>query len=167
MPGPLGPEQHLPDAGAGCGPLELDHRHGGGDGAGLDEVGLVGAGKIVAARRLDSRIKNVFATLAVEHKLVLIAGSTGFIVGDVQPLLRLNVTCIAEEGQLRQHGTYGGGGRVTTTSAAEEEDKSTRVTLEKTAAEAGFEVGDLARVTVVLERKDNVLWLPPPATSWA
>jgi TldD protein len=27
-------------------------------------------------------------------------------------LVRLNVTCIAEEGALRQHGTYGGGGRV-------------------------------------------------------
>jgi TldD protein len=66
----------------------------------------------IAARRLDGRIKNVFATLAVEHKLVLVAGSAGFIVGDVQPLLRLNVTCLAEEGPLRQHGTYGGGGRV-------------------------------------------------------
>jgi len=66
----------------------------------------------IAARRHDPRIKNVFATLGVEHKLVLIAGSSGFIVGDVQPLVRLNVTCIAEEGTARQHGTYGGGGRV-------------------------------------------------------
>jgi TldD protein len=66
----------------------------------------------VAARRHDSRIQNVLATLAVEQKLVLIAGSSGFIVGDVQPLIRLNVTCIAEEGGSRQHGTYGGGGRV-------------------------------------------------------
>ncbi|MBI1814098.1 MAG: metalloprotease TldD [Deltaproteobacteria bacterium] len=66
----------------------------------------------IAARRHDPRIKNVFASLGVERKLVLIAGSAGFIVGDVQPLLRLNVTCIAEEGSLRQHGTYGGGGRV-------------------------------------------------------
>ncbi|HUI26042.1 MAG TPA: metalloprotease TldD [Candidatus Kryptonia bacterium] len=66
----------------------------------------------IVARRHDSRIKNVLATLGVEQKLVLIAGSSGFIVGDVQPLIRLNVTCIAEEGTLRQHGTYGGGGRV-------------------------------------------------------
>jgi len=66
----------------------------------------------IIARRLDGRIKNVLATLAVERKLILVAGSTGFLVGDVQPLLRLNVTCIAEEGELRQHGTYGGGGRV-------------------------------------------------------
>ncbi|MBI4515244.1 MAG: metalloprotease TldD [Deltaproteobacteria bacterium] len=66
----------------------------------------------VVTRRLDSRIKNVLAALGVEHKLVLIAGSSGFIVGDIQPLVRLSVTCIAEEGSLRQQGTYGGGGRV-------------------------------------------------------
>jgi TldD protein len=66
----------------------------------------------ITARRHDARIKNVLATLGVEQKLVLIVGSAGFVVGDVQPLIRLNVTCIAEEGTLRQHGTYGGGGRV-------------------------------------------------------
>ena len=55
---------------------------------------------------------------------------------------------------------YGGGGRIT---AAEEEDKSTRVSLETPAAESGLELGDMVRVTVVLERKDDVLWLPPQA----
>ncbi len=55
---------------------------------------------------------------------------------------------------------YGGGGR---TEGLDEEDKSTRITLEASAAEAGFELGDLARVTVVLERKEDVLWLPPQA----
>jgi TldD protein len=39
-------------------------------------------------------------------------GATGLVVGDVQPLVRLNVTCIAEEGGNRQQGTCGGGGRV-------------------------------------------------------
>jgi TldD protein len=66
----------------------------------------------ITARRQDARIKNVLATLGIEEKRVLIVGSTGFIVADVQPLVRLNVTCIAEEGSLRQQGTYGGGGRV-------------------------------------------------------
>jgi RND family efflux transporter MFP subunit len=55
---------------------------------------------------------------------------------------------------------YGGGGR---SVGAEEEDTSTRVTLEVTVDEAGLERGDLVRVTVVLERKDDVLWLPPQA----
>jgi TldD protein len=66
----------------------------------------------VAARRHDSRVKNVLASVGVEQKFVLIVSSAGVLVGDVQPLVRLNVTCIAEERGNRQQGTYGGGGRV-------------------------------------------------------
>ncbi len=66
----------------------------------------------VAARRHDSRITNVLASLGVERKVVLVATSSGLVVGDVQPLVRLNVTCIAEENGMRQQGTSGGGGRV-------------------------------------------------------
>lgn len=42
-------------------------------------------------------------------------------------------------------------------------DKSTRITIEQSAEEAGFELGDLVQVRVELERKDAVLWLPPQA----
>ena len=63
------------------------------------------------ARRYDARIKNVIASVAIEHKLVMVATSTGSVVSDVQPLARLSVTCIAEDGGARQQGTYGGGGR--------------------------------------------------------
>jgi TldD protein len=63
------------------------------------------------ARRYDRRIKNVLASIAVEHKLVMIATSTGTLVSDVQPLARLNVVCIAEDGTSRQQASYGGGGR--------------------------------------------------------
>ncbi len=66
----------------------------------------------IAARRHDARIKNVLASVGVEQKLVLIVSSDGIVVGDLQPLLRLNITCVAEEGSNRQQGTYGGGGRV-------------------------------------------------------
>jgi len=55
---------------------------------------------------------------------------------------------------------YGGGGR---SQGVGEEDKSTRVMLEVEFGEAGFELGDLLRVTVVLEAKQDVLWLPPQA----
>ncbi len=55
---------------------------------------------------------------------------------------------------------YGSGGRGTT---VEDMDKSSRVTVNQSPAEAGFELGDLVRVTVELERKDDVLWLPPQA----
>ncbi len=62
-------------------------------------------------RACDPRIKNVMASFSTEYKIVLIADSDGKLVGDVQPLSRLQVTCIAEEQGQRQMGTYGGGGR--------------------------------------------------------
>jgi TldD protein len=64
------------------------------------------------ARSLDARIKNVFLSLGAEQKIILIATSQGLVIGDIQPLTRLNVTCIAEEGDNRQVGSFGGGGRV-------------------------------------------------------
>ncbi len=62
-------------------------------------------------RACDPRIKNVMASFSTEYKIVLIADSDGKLVGDVQPLSRLQVSCIAEEGGQRQIGTYGGGSR--------------------------------------------------------
>ena len=47
--------------------------------------------------------------------------------------------------------------------AAEEEDKSTRIALDVDPNEVGLEDGNLMRVTVVLEYKDDVVWLPPQA----
>jgi TldD protein len=64
------------------------------------------------ARALDPRVKNVFVSLGSEYKVIYIATSQGTRVGDIQPLTRLNVTCIAEEGGKRQIGSFGGGGRV-------------------------------------------------------
>lgn len=64
------------------------------------------------ARSYDPRIKSVLASFASEYKLILIVTSEGLVIGDIQPLCRLNVTCIAEENGNRQTGTYGGGGRV-------------------------------------------------------
>ncbi|HET6465673.1 MAG TPA: metalloprotease TldD [Nitrospiria bacterium] len=66
----------------------------------------------VLARRYDTRIKKVMASFASEHKAILVVTSEGRIVGDIQPLSRLNVTCIAEENGNRQVGSFGGGGRV-------------------------------------------------------
>jgi TldD protein len=64
------------------------------------------------ARRCDPRIKNVMASFNTEYKLVAVATSDGALIGDVQPLSRLQVTCIAEENGNRQVGSFGGGGRV-------------------------------------------------------
>jgi len=81
------------------------------DAAVADKVDLLNRIDVIA-RRHDPRIKNVLASVGVEQKLILIVSSAGVVVGDAQPLVRLNVTCIAEEGGNRQQGTYGGGGRV-------------------------------------------------------
>ncbi len=64
------------------------------------------------ARGLDPRVKNVFVSLGSEYKVLLVAGSDGRVIGDIQPLTRLNVTCIVEENGNRQVGSFGGGGRV-------------------------------------------------------
>lgn len=64
------------------------------------------------ARRYDPRIKNVMAAYNTEYKVMLVATSDGVMVGDIQPLSRLQVTCIAEENGNRQVGTFGGGGRI-------------------------------------------------------
>jgi TldD protein len=65
----------------------------------------------ILARQYDPRITKVMASFSSEHKVILIVTSDGIIMGDVQPLSRLNVTCIAEENGNRQVGSYGGGGR--------------------------------------------------------
>ena len=64
------------------------------------------------ARKYDPRIKNVMASINIELKRIMVATSDGLVVGDVQPLARLQVTCIAEEKGNRQIGTFGGGGRI-------------------------------------------------------
>jgi multidrug resistance efflux pump len=57
---------------------------------------------------------------------------------------------------------YGGGSLV---GAAEDEDQSTRVALERDPEELDLELDDRVRVTAVLERKADVLWVPPQAIS--
>jgi len=64
------------------------------------------------ARALDARVKNVMVSIGSEYKVILVASSQGLVVGDIQPLTRLNVSCIVEENGNRQVGGFGGGGRV-------------------------------------------------------
>lgn len=64
------------------------------------------------ARRYDPRIKNVMASFNSEYKRIIVVTTDGLMVNDIQPLSRLNVTCIAEENGNRQIGTFGGGGRI-------------------------------------------------------
>jgi len=65
-----------------------------------------------AARAADPRVRQVIASLGSEDVVVLMATPSGWTVGDVRPLTRLNVTVIVEENGKREMGGYGGGGRV-------------------------------------------------------
>jgi TldD protein len=64
------------------------------------------------ARRIDPRVKQVIVSLAGTHEVILVAGSDGTLAADVRPLVRMNVSVIAEQGERREQGTAGGGGRV-------------------------------------------------------
>ena len=57
---------------------------------------------------------------------------------------------------------YGSGGNPSVTTV-EDRDDMTHITVSTPVEEAGLELGDLVRVDVVRERKDDVLWLPPQA----
>jgi TldD protein len=63
------------------------------------------------ARKLDHRIKQVMASISGSYEVVLIAASDGTLSADVRPLVRLNVTVIAEDKGKREQGFAGGGGR--------------------------------------------------------
>jgi TldD protein len=63
------------------------------------------------ARRQDSRVSQVMASLAAVHDVVLIARNDGFLAADVRPLVRLNVHVIVESNGRREQGSSGGGGR--------------------------------------------------------
>ena len=65
-----------------------------------------------AARAADPRVKQVIASLSTEEIVVMLATASGWTVGDVRPLTRLNVTAVVEEAGRREIGGFGGGGRV-------------------------------------------------------
>jgi multidrug resistance efflux pump len=59
---------------------------------------------------------------------------------------------------------YGSGGATKNDTTNAEKDTSARISLDPDALkDVTLELGDLARVTVVLEKKSDVLWLPPQA----
>jgi TldD protein len=65
-----------------------------------------------AARQFDRRIREVQSSISDEIKYVMIASSDGRLTGDVQPLARFAVSCIADDDGNLQVGRSGGGGRV-------------------------------------------------------
>jgi TldD protein len=63
------------------------------------------------ARSKDPRIVQVMAGLSAEYDVILVARADGTRAADVRPMVRLNVTVIAEQNGRREVGSGGGGGR--------------------------------------------------------
>ena len=62
-------------------------------------------------RAVDPRITEVSAQLSVEDSTVLVAATDGTLAGDIRPLVRLDVSVVAESHARRASGSAGGGGR--------------------------------------------------------
>lgn len=65
-----------------------------------------------AARSYHPSIARLDASIGDEIKYILIARSDGKIIGDVQPLIRFNVSALSQRGESRQIARQGGGGRM-------------------------------------------------------
>jgi TldD protein len=98
------------------------------------------------ARKIDPRVKQVFVSLAGVYEVMLVAATDGTLAADVRPLVRLNVSVIAEQNGRREQGSCGGGGRVSydyflddqrADHFVEEAVRQALVNLEAVAAPAG------------------------------
>lgn len=65
------------------------------------------------ARKADPKIKQVIVSLAGSYSVVFIVSSDGQYVADIRPLVRFNVSVIAQDGKRIEKGSTGGGGRYT------------------------------------------------------
>jgi TldD protein len=65
-----------------------------------------------AARAFDASIARVDIAFVDELKYVAIFTSDGRMTGDIQPLVRFNVSCLSEQDGQRQTARWGGGGRM-------------------------------------------------------
>jgi len=65
-----------------------------------------------AGRAFDNTIARIDASIGDELKYVMVARSDGRVTGDVQPLIRFNVTALSQDGESRQVARTGGGGRL-------------------------------------------------------
>ncbi|HTL64425.1 MAG TPA: metalloprotease TldD [Pseudolabrys sp.] len=63
------------------------------------------------ARGKDARVRQVTANLAATWQVVEILRADGEIYRDIRPLVRLNVSVVAGDGDRQESGSYGFGGR--------------------------------------------------------
>ena len=73
-----------------------------------------------AARARDPRVVQATASLAASWSAIEIVRPDGFVARDIRPLVRLNVTVVAEANGRRETGSFGMGGRYLYDSLFEE-----------------------------------------------
>ena len=105
-----------PAAGARAAPPARSNRHLYTDASPLDAVDFAAKVKLLemidaAARARDPRVAQVSASLAASWSVVEIVRPDGFVATDVRPLVRLNVSIVAEHNGRREVGSFGIGGR--------------------------------------------------------
>ncbi len=97
-------------------------------------------------RAMDPRIVQVMASCHAVHEIILVANSDGQLAADVRPLVRFNVSVIAEQNGRREQGYAGAGGRYTMSelvaddrpiALAREAVRQALVNLDAVAAPAG------------------------------
>ena len=94
----------------------LNNRHLYTDASPLDLVPFAEKVKLLetidaAARARDPRVSQVTASLAGSWSVVEIVRADGFVATDIRPLVRLNVSIVAENEGRRETGSFGLGGR--------------------------------------------------------
>ena len=94
----------------------LNNRHLYTDASPLDGIEFAEKVKLLetidaAARARDPRVSQVSASLSGSWSVVEIVRVDGFVATDIRPLVRLNVSIVAEEGDRRETGSFGMGGR--------------------------------------------------------
>ena len=63
------------------------------------------------ARKIDSRVVEVMASIAGTWEVIMVARSDGHMAADVRPLVRVSISVIMMDGGKREQGSAGGGGR--------------------------------------------------------
>ena len=98
-------------------PPQPTNRHLYGDDNPLAEIGFDRKVKLLQdidayARAKDSRVRQVSASIAGSWQAVTILRADGALVQDIRPLVRLNVSIVAGQGDRQESGSRGAGGRV-------------------------------------------------------
>ncbi len=105
-----------PAKGARAAPPTKSNRHLYTDASPLDAVPFEAKVKLLeaidaAARARDPRVAQVSASLVSSWSVVEIVRADGFVATDIRPLVRLNVSIVAERDGRRETGSFGMGGR--------------------------------------------------------